>query len=100
MSHELALIQQHLHALIRSRVGALIDKHHVVLPELSMEQIASGSETWFPVPGMYGGFLLRFLQDRAEVVLQSESWNRIAWGSGQRHEVTASGYELIEEGFV
>ena len=100
MSHELAQIQQHLHALIRSRAGSLLDEHHVELPVLLMEQMISGEETWFPVPGMHGGFRFCFLRDRGGIVLQSEGWSRIISGSGQRHEITVSGCVMIEEGFV
>ena len=100
MSRDLALVQQHFHDLVRSRAATLLDAHQVALPMLTMEQVTSGETNWFPIPGMYGGFAFRFLKDRAGIVLESESWSRIVSGSGQRHEITATGCGLVEEGFV
>ncbi len=55
---------------------------------------------WFPVHKMFGGFnfFLSYKEDHYELI--SESWSRIADGLGQRHIITKSGTELIEEGFV
>ena len=100
MSRELALVQQNLHDLIRSRAAALLDAHQVALPILTVEQATSGETNWFPIPGMYGGFAFRFLKDRTGIVLESESWSRVVSGSGQRHEITATGCGLVEEEFV
>ena len=55
---------------------------------------------WFQVPGMYGGFNYWLETTRVGVKLVSESWCRVAGGSGQRHEVTSAGSQLVEEGFV
>ena len=38
--------------------------------------------------------------DGVEPRLIAESWCRVVGGSGQRHEVTPSGSQLLEEGFV
>jgi hypothetical protein len=35
-----------------------------------------------------------------ETKLTSESWCRVVGGSGQRHEITAAGSRLVDEGFV
>ena len=55
---------------------------------------------WFTVPGMYGGFSYWLETDGVEPRLIAESWCRVVGGSGQRHEVTPSGSQLLEEGFV
>jgi hypothetical protein len=55
---------------------------------------------WFPVPGMYGGFSYRLESVGVEAKLVSESWCRVVGGSGQRHEITSAGSQLVEEGFV
>ena len=57
-------------------------------------------EIWFPVPGMYGGFSITMDGEGEEAILISSSWCRVSGGSGQRHEITANGSELVEEGFV
>ncbi len=96
MSRELELVQQHFHALIRSRAGSLVDKHETRLPELMLAEMAPGAAVWFPIPGMSGGFSYRLLTDREGMVLQAYSWSRVIDGSEQCHEVTPSGYERIE----
>jgi hypothetical protein len=57
-----------------------------------------GVDGWlrFPVPGMYGGFGLRW--DGRAVV--SKSWCRVADGSGRRHRVHENRVDLVEGGFV
>jgi hypothetical protein len=54
------------------------------------------------VPGMYGGFSYRLEVAGVEAKLVSESWSRVVDGSGQRHEITSAGSQLVEveEGFV
>jgi hypothetical protein len=96
----LLAIQRHFHAVIRERAGNLIDEHNVVLPELRPLLTAEESNAWFPVPGMYGGFSYRLEGEGAQAKLITESWCRVVGGSGQRHEITADGSRLIEEGFV
>jgi hypothetical protein len=49
---------------------------------------------------MYGGFVCRLERAGDEPALTSESWCRVAGGSGQRHVITVDGYELVESGFV
>jgi hypothetical protein len=107
----LCAIERHLHAVIRGRAAALIDRHAVPLPSLAAMlagepsdgfRPAHGStDTWFfPVPGMYGGFRLRWVAGEPGAALESVSFCRIAGGSGQRHEITAAGSRLVEQGFV
>jgi hypothetical protein len=57
-------------------------------------------EMWFPVLGMHGGFSYRLATTGADALLISESWSRVVWGSGQRHEITSAGGRLVDEGFV
>ena len=45
---------------------------------------------------MYGGFSMSIQEDQLVVA----SWSRVVDGSGQRHVITESGCELVEEGFV
>jgi hypothetical protein len=49
---------------------------------------------------MYGGFEYRLEGTGSETRLIASSWCRVAEGSGQRHEITAAGSRLVEEGFV
>ena len=98
--HTLLAIQAHFHAVIRGRAAHLIDQHNLVLPELAPLLDAQVPEAWFPVPGMYGGFDYRLEGEGEQARLIVESWCRVVGGSGQRHEITAQGSRLVEEGFV
>ena len=70
------------------------------LPELEPLLELDKAEMWFPIPGMYGGFSYRLECAGANTLLIAESWCRVVGGSGQRHEITAVGSRLTEEGFV
>ncbi|WP_423395890.1 ankyrin repeat domain-containing protein [Burkholderia sp. LMG 21824] len=94
-------IQRHFHEMILGRIAHLrVDA--LRLPELEplLELDAQAARMWFAVPGMYGGFGYALRNDGAAAVLVSESWSRVAGGSGQRHEITAQGCTLVDEGFV
>ncbi|WP_174982566.1 ankyrin repeat domain-containing protein [Burkholderia lata] len=94
-------IQRHFHDMIRGRIAHLrVDA--LRLPELEplLELDAQAERVWFAVPGMYGGFGYALRNDGAAAVLVSESWSRVVGGSGQRHEITARGSTLVDEGFV
>ena len=52
----------------------------------------------YRVPGMCGGFRLRWLSGGEQAKLESVSFSRVVEGSGQRHEITAEGSELVESG--
>jgi hypothetical protein len=93
-------IQSHFHALIRSREEQLVREHALRLPELESLLELDRPEIWFAVPGMFGGFGYRLEVAGVEAKLVSESWCRVAGGSGQRHEITSAGSLLVEEGFV
>jgi hypothetical protein len=49
---------------------------------------------------MCGGFSYWLEGEGEQTKLITESWCRVVGGSGQRHEVTAEGSRLVEEGFV
>ncbi len=93
-------IQEQFHKVIRARAGDLIAEHNVPLPELAPLLESSKPKGWFAVPGMYGGFSYWLEGEGTSTKLISESWCRVAEGSGQRHEVTANGSRLVAEGFV
>ena len=93
-------IQAHFHRLILSRATEVTDTDGMKLPELAPLLTAKEPTAWFAVPGMYGGFSYRLEGEGIRVKLISESWSRVVEGSGQRHEVTAHGSKLLDEGFV
>jgi hypothetical protein len=70
------------------------------MPELAALMTAKEPKAGFPVPGMYGGFHYWLEGEGEQTKLVAESWCRVAEGSGQRHEITAAGSQLVEEGFV
>ncbi|MGS0894328.1 ankyrin repeat domain-containing protein [Burkholderia stagnalis] len=96
----LTKIQRHFHGVILGRIARLrVDA--LRLPELEpLLELDAQAKLWFAVPGMYGGFGYALRADGDAAVLVSESWCRVVGGSGQRHEVTAAGSTLVEEGFV
>jgi hypothetical protein len=96
----LRAIERHFHAVIRERAAELVDRHGVPLPELAPLLESGEPKAWFPVPGMYGGFSYWLEGDGEQAKLITESWCRVVGGSGQRHEVTAGGFTLVDEGFV
>ena len=96
----LLALQQHFHALIHKRAGVFIEEHNTALPELAPLLTSQERQTWFPIPGMYGGFNYWLEGEGEQSRLVTESWSRVAEGSGQRHEITVEGTRLVEEGFV
>lgn len=93
-------IQSHFHSVIRDRAERLVDEHALRLPELEPLLELDRPRMWFPVPGMHGGFSYHLESAGVEAKLISESWCRVVDGSGQRHEITSAGSQLVEEGFV
>lgn len=93
-------IQTHFHTVIRSRAEDLVTEQALRLPELEPLLELEHPRMWFPVPGMYGGFGYSLERDGVEAQLVTESWCRVAEGSGQRYEITSEGSRLVAEGFV
>lgn len=93
-------IQQNFHDVIIGRAQQFVEEHNLRLPELEPMLELNDPKLWFAVPGMYGGFHYWLEVKSAETKLVTESWCRIHGGSGQRHEITSAGSQLMEEGFV
>jgi len=96
----LSQIEKHFHEVIIQRIKCLQRWSSLRLPDLEVLFEINKPKMWFPVPGMYGGFLFNLKVDKGSLRLISEMWCRVVEGSGQRHEITAEGSRLIEEGFV
>lgn len=90
------VLERRLRALVLERSRALGADEPVPLPTLGWDRASEEDAIWFPVPGMYGGFKV-WNDDDGLIV---ESWSRIVGGSGQRHRLTETGTELVDEGFV
>jgi hypothetical protein len=99
-TENLLRLQEHFHALIRERARNINPPPELALPSLSVPLPREEKPAWFPVPGMYGGFAYWFEGRGAARRLVTTSWCRVVGGSGQRHEITADGCRLVEEGFV
>ncbi|MFF5075900.1 hypothetical protein ACFY36_02530 [Actinoplanes sp. NPDC000266] len=98
---ELTAIQNGFHEVIRGRAADLVDREGLRLPEIGvLLESVPGTTCWFSVPGMTGGFAYHLEQRDGAWALVTESWSRVVGGSGQRHEVTAGGSRLVDEGFV
>lgn len=93
-------IQANFHAVVRGRIDRPLSDHGLRLPELEPLLELERPQMWFPVPGMYGGFSYRLESAGVRAKLVSESWCRVVGGSGQRHEITSAGSQLVDEGFV
>ncbi len=93
-------IQKHFHTVIRRRAGNLVREHALRLPELEPLLEMETPKVWFPIPGMYGGFSFWLERLHGSDVLVTESWCRVAGGSGQRHLISPHGSLLVAEGFV
>ena len=93
-------VQAHLHIVIRGRAERLTEEHGLRLPELEPLLELNRAKIWFTVPGMAGGFSYWLEEDGVQPTVISESWCRVVGGSGQRHEITARGGQLVGEGFV
>ncbi|HMO83802.1 MAG TPA: hypothetical protein PKC18_02670 [Lacipirellulaceae bacterium] len=96
----LVAIQERFHAVIRERAAELTEQQMLDLPELAPLLSSNDPKAWFSVPGMYGGFSYWFEGEGETAKLVTESWSRIVDGSGQRHEITAQGSQLVDQGFV
>ena len=90
-----------LHALIVGRVHDFgVDTRLLRLPQLGPLTEIHEPAMWMSVPGMYGGFSISLTGSDTEAELTVESWCRVVGGSGERHRVCTTGFELVERGFV
>ncbi|MGY6630389.1 MAG: hypothetical protein ACXIUL_05200 [Wenzhouxiangella sp.] len=96
----LGRIQIHFHEVIRGRIDSPLPNHGLRLPQLAVLLEMDRPAMWFPVPGMYGGFNYSLESIGADALLVVESWCRVVEGSGERHEITAQGSQLVDAGFV
>jgi hypothetical protein len=96
----LVRLQVHLHEVIRGRVEDLVREERLRLPELEPLLEFASPCVYFPVPGMYGGFLYKLRPAGKRSTLAVDSWCRVCGGSGQRHLVTATGSTLVEDGYI
>jgi hypothetical protein len=99
-ANDLEKVQAHFHELIRTRAGHALGTQAESLPRLAREQGTEEEPVWFAVDGMHGGFKYWWDVSSPGLRLMSESWSRVAAGSGQLHEITPSGARLLGEGFV
>ena len=90
---QFSVLDGHLMGLIEARVRPALT---IKLRYPQTAVIHEASTIWYPVPGMYGGFLLKAIPEGVE----AESWVRVVGGSGQRHVISRNGCVLVEEGFV
>jgi hypothetical protein len=93
-------LQAHFHTVILGRAEREVREHELRLPELEPLLEFDDLRVWFAVPGMYGGFSYRLETEGVEAKLVSESWSRVVEGSGERHEITSAGSQLVAEGFA
>lgn len=96
---DLKEIEKRFHELIFHRAPFAREYENFELPKITPE-LMNAQDSWFPVPGMYGGFKYNLSIENGEYVLITESWCRVAEGSGQAHRITKDNCELIREGFV
>lgn len=96
----LAAIRSHFHRVIAKRAEEFRVVEKLDLPTLESCPRSERSAAWFRVPGMYGGFRYWLEGSGPTAKLITESWCRIMDESGQRHEITADGARLVDEGFV
>lgn len=80
-------------ALVRARLSHDPSLYEPLrLPELELVAESASGALYLPVPGLGGGFLLRYGTegDRpvGEPVITADSWSRMADGSEQRHRIT------------
>ena len=98
--NELLRIEANFHKLIDNRILEGELDPIVEYPKLLLAELDIVEPQWFPIEGMYGGFLFSLGKSDGHLELTCESWCRIVGGSGQRHRVTKDAIELLDEGFV
>ncbi|GAA3213081.1 hypothetical protein GCM10017690_25900 [Microbacterium terregens] len=89
-------MSRRLAVLVEEAVGEVLEPR-VEIRHLDVLCLAErDDEVWFPIPGMYGGFVVKLVKQRLHV----ESWSRVVRGSGRAYVITADRTTLVDEGFV
>lgn len=90
---QLPALQHWFTALVRARLSH--DRtlwQSLRLPELVVVVESAPQQVYFPVPGLGGGFLLRYRTERdlphGAPVITVDSWSRMSSGSEQTHRIT------------
>lgn len=98
---QLKRVEQNFHGLIRQRNKGNPNLAGFIFPDLVELANVPMRETYYPVPGMYGGFDTTLTcSSHRDWKVTCSSWSRTVGGSGQRHEVTKDRITLLQEGFV
>ena len=96
-AHVLAGLQRHFHAVIRQhRPGRAPSLR---LPELEPMLEMGGEKVYFPIPGMFGGFHFRLVDDGIVPRLLVDASSRMD-DITQHYEVTPSGWRRLGPGDV
>jgi hypothetical protein len=96
LADSLPALQTRFHSWLRDRVGALIEKHQLQLPDLAtLAGKPESNGNHFPIPGMYGGFYYWLEREGADAQLMVLSFSRIVGGSEPFYEITVGGCRLI-----
>ncbi|PVG00201.1 hypothetical protein CPB86DRAFT_782801 [Serendipita vermifera] len=90
---DLAKIQQHFLKVVVEESHNYFKPETMKLPDLIL--LREVDKVWMPIPGMYGGFNLRFEENH----LITESFCRVVGGSGRTNHITVDGATLVEEGW-
>jgi hypothetical protein len=89
-----------MHTVVRARVGHLVDKYAIALPQLAVWLELGSDESldlFYPVPWFYGGLRFVLRDAGADSVVLVKSFCRVWGGSHQYHEVTTSGAFLTDD---
>ncbi|KAF2153784.1 hypothetical protein K461DRAFT_320013 [Myriangium duriaei CBS 260.36] len=62
-------LENGLHKYMMEKAGLLIQKHHFVLPQVSVLTELEPPEMWIPIPDMFGGFTVRLVKHHLVVEL-------------------------------
>jgi hypothetical protein len=96
MSSTMRPLQHWFTALVRARLAGSPELWETLrLPDLEVVTECTSRTLWFPVPGLGGGFLLRYEKDGSYPVIIAESWSRMASGSEQQHRISELECRLV-----
>ncbi|KAJ6261311.1 hypothetical protein Dda_3980 [Drechslerella dactyloides] len=84
----IANLQRGLDEVIYSRVERLMNEHKFRTPPVEVLLELQGMHFWCPIPGFYGGFHIKLTDENK---LETESFCRVAGGSGETHLIDPDG---------